>query len=113
MGAWTVRLTRISSRASAEAEDDDSEEQGSEGGGNGGAPAALWRVVSGRIAYTLPMHGSYAVGSSTHAQVESLKQLKGETWGLMMGAFPQIVPVGEPTGGDGCVRVEILASSLR
>ena len=59
------------------------------------------------------MHGSYAVGSSTHAQVESLKQLKGETWGLMMGAFPQIIQVGEPTGGDGCVRVEILASSFK
>ena len=112
LGAWTVRLTRFSSRASAEAEDDDSEDGGN-GGSNGGAPAALWRVVSGRIAYTLPMHASYAVGSSTHAQVESLKQLKGETWGLMMGAFPQIIPVGEPTGGDGCVRVEILASSFK
>ena len=80
-------------------------------GSRGSAPAAVWPVVAGVVRYTLPGHASYAVGSATHPQVDALSKLRGETWGVLMGAFPQIVGVGEPT--EGRVLVEIVCSPHR
>ena len=71
----------------------------------GSAPSVMWSVVAGRVCYRLPGHTAYAVGSSKLPQVPELRQLRGDTWGVLMGAFPQVIAAGEPTDGD--VLVEI------
>ena len=106
MGLWTVRLT-----AGADGGDGDGGRDEGDLGSRGSAPAAVWPVVAGVVRYTLPGHASYAVGSATHPQVDALSKLRGETWGVLMGAFPQIVGVGEPT--EGRVLVEIVCSPHR
>ena len=69
-------------------------------------PTFGWSIAEGRITYTLPGCTGYAVGSSTVAQVDALKALKGEMWGVLLSAFPQIVPSGEPAGGEVLVELE-------
>ena len=65
--------------------------------------------MAGRVCYSLPSHASYAVGSATHPQVEALRALRGESWGVVLGAFPQIIGVGEPEEeAEIAVRVEIV-----
>lgn len=105
LGLWRVTLTIASEATDATAsgtagqETANGEARDAGVGSRGSAPAALWPVVAGCIHYTLPAHASYAVGSTTHPQAEALRGLRGETWGVVLGGFPQIVGVGEPREG--------------
>ena len=45
------------------------------------------------------------------AVATALRALRGETWGVLMGAFPQVVPAGEPSGGE--VQVDIMCSGAK
>lgn len=98
-GMWCARLTRLPLRDTARHDGDGGEFRADSTPSDrrsGGAPAALWNVLAGYVRYTLPVHASYAVGSATHPQVEALRQLRGELWGVALGALPQIVGVGQP-----------------
>lgn len=122
-GAWKVRLSRVASSAStapasavdtrshegnaAPAESDAKSDAESDPALHAGstAPAIVWAIVSGHVCYTLPGCSAYTIGSSTHAEVDALRELRGEVWGVMVGSLPQVICAGEPLGGD--VRVEI------
>jgi hypothetical protein len=135
LGAWRVTLSTLAQRDDRDAgsggEDGaggGSGGMGGMGGGSGGsgvggagsggcckgsAPAALWPVVAGRVRYTLPGRTVYAVGSPTTPQVPALRQLRGETWGIAMGALPQVVAAGEPSSDGGEVLVEMECMAAR
>jgi hypothetical protein len=69
-------------------------------------PEVAWRISEGRICYRLPGRSAYAVGSTSSAQVEALRALKGETWGVLLASFPQIVPSGQAEGDEVLVELE-------
>ena len=116
MGGWRVRLRAVSNSG------DEGEEESATGGvASAGAaadlaneacvgsePAALWQIARGRLVYALPRHDRYAVGSSTQPQVEPLEALRGEVWGALLAAFPQIVGVGPPRRGTVLVELECM-----
>ena len=120
LGAWRVRLSRLAEGVSntkmSGSSSDGSAGRGSGGGGGGGGgrnamPEVAWQIVGGLISYVLPGQSAYAVGSSTVAQVDALRTLKGETWDVLLGSFPQIVPAGEAQGGDVLVELECMPRS--
>jgi tRNA(Ile)-lysidine synthetase-like protein len=105
LGAWRVRLSRAN--ASCEASAGNVLGDGAAGSGGGGAmPEVAWRISEGRICYRLPGRSAYAVGSTSSAQVEALRALKGETWGVLLASFPQIVPSGQAEGDEVLVELE-------
>jgi tRNA(Ile)-lysidine synthetase-like protein len=78
----------------------------------GSEPSVLWRLAEGRIAYMLPRHPEYAIGSSTHAQVGALEGLRGEVWATLLAAFPQVIGVGQQSC-SGWVRVELTCRAAK
>ena len=70
-------------------------------------PEMLWQVAEGHVAYTLPLCSAYQIGSSRVAQVPALAELRGELWGVMLAAIPQVVPADDGTQGGCGVLVEL------
>ena len=68
--------------------------------GIGSCPELLWQLVTGRLSYVLPAASEYCVGSPSVPQAPALRALRGECWGALLDALPQVV-----VGGDGAEEV--------
>ena len=116
-GPWHVRLRLLPAAAT----DADATGDAFAAGGSstsevvsvlGSEPSVLWRLAEGHMAYMLPRHPEYTIGSSTHAQVGALEGLRGEVWAALLAAFPQVIGVGQPSC-SGWVRVELTCRAAK
>ena len=108
LGAWTVRLScccdELTGSGSVSQEATAGQRHATRAARE---PTCLWWVVEGRVRYRLPARSAYAVGSCTRAQVDALRDLKGDMWTVLLAAIPQIIPAGEACEGhDVLVELE-------